>query len=222
MSRPAVLTIGQACPRCDTSGSRLPFFLGFLPIDVGTWHAPHDSVRSTALGGPVRNCGDAPRAARRPAGKARRPRISGIFEGGATPAGGMHRRPNATAIANGATRQGVHHVPFDFCVLQPPPDSGLVCPDRRCRGTTSRSASGLGHDPDPACAPAQGATCLGAAAHGAGASRAGSQATAQRGERRVRQTRRAETHPPALRLGTRREGPRHPGRAGRSADERAR
>ncbi len=37
----------------------------------------------------------APRAAMRPAGKARRPRISGIFEGGATPPGGMQRRPNA-------------------------------------------------------------------------------------------------------------------------------
>jgi hypothetical protein len=44
------------------------------------------------------NGGVAPRAARRPAGKARRPRISGIFEGGATPPAGMHRGPNAGPI----------------------------------------------------------------------------------------------------------------------------
>src|SRR5689334_16521225 len=40
----------------------------------------------------------APRTARRPNGKARRPRISGIFERGATPAG-MHRRSNADGVA---------------------------------------------------------------------------------------------------------------------------
>src|SRR5260370_40383303 len=40
----------------------------------------------------------APRAARRPPGKARRVRISGIFERGATPPGGMHRRPNANEL----------------------------------------------------------------------------------------------------------------------------
>src|SRR5687767_15330206 len=44
------------------------------------------------------NGGVAPRAARRPAGKARRPRISGIFEEGATPPAGMHRGPNAGPI----------------------------------------------------------------------------------------------------------------------------
>src|SRR5687767_11643195 len=44
------------------------------------------------------NGGVAPRAARRPAGKARRPRISGIFEGRATPPAGMHRGPNAGPI----------------------------------------------------------------------------------------------------------------------------
>src|SRR5262249_54117073 len=41
----------------------------------------------------------APRTARRPHGKARRPRISGIFEGGATPPPGMHRRSNADGVA---------------------------------------------------------------------------------------------------------------------------
>src|SRR6266851_2540020 len=41
----------------------------------------------------------APRAAIRPAGKARRPRISGIFEGGATQPDGMERRSNADGVA---------------------------------------------------------------------------------------------------------------------------
>ena len=41
----------------------------------------------------------APRVAMRPAGKARRPRISGIFEGEATPPGGMQRRSNADGVA---------------------------------------------------------------------------------------------------------------------------
>src|SRR5712692_1518457 len=35
----------------------------------------------------------------RPAGKARRPRIPGVFEGGATPPGGMQRRSNADGVA---------------------------------------------------------------------------------------------------------------------------
>jgi hypothetical protein len=46
--------------------------------------------------------GDAPRAARRPDGKARRLRISGIFEGATQPAG-MHRRPNATVFLKVST-----------------------------------------------------------------------------------------------------------------------
>ena len=41
---------------------------------------------------------EAPRAARRPSGKARRPSIPGVFEGGATLPDGMHRRPNAGPI----------------------------------------------------------------------------------------------------------------------------
>ena len=110
--------------------------------------------------------------------------------------------------------QGVHHVPFGFRVLQPPPDGGLVRPAGRRRGTTSRPASRLGHDPDPACAPAHGATSVGAAASGARAARAGRQATARREERRGRQTRRAQTCPPDLQPGTR--------RGGCSASERAR
>src|SRR5712691_4648422 len=40
----------------------------------------------------------------RPAGKARRPRISGIFERGATPPGGMQRRPNAGGLPPRAAR----------------------------------------------------------------------------------------------------------------------
>jgi hypothetical protein len=41
----------------------------------------------------------APRAARRPGGKARRPRIPAVFERGATPPPGMHRRPNAAGLS---------------------------------------------------------------------------------------------------------------------------
>src|SRR5206468_5485661 len=48
--------------------------------------------------------GVAPRPARRPDGKARRLRISGIFEGGATQPAGMHRRPNAAGLSPRAVR----------------------------------------------------------------------------------------------------------------------
>jgi hypothetical protein len=40
----------------------------------------------------------------RPAGKARRPRILGIFEGGATQPGGMQRQPNAKLFRGQHTR----------------------------------------------------------------------------------------------------------------------
>ena len=40
----------------------------------------------------------------RPAGKARRPRILGIFEGGATPPDGMQRRPNAKRFPRYCTK----------------------------------------------------------------------------------------------------------------------
>src|SRR5439155_20941518 len=46
--------------------------------------------------------GVAPRPARRPDGKARRLRISGIFEGGATQPDGMQRRPNGVPSAAAA------------------------------------------------------------------------------------------------------------------------
>src|ERR1700674_462772 len=49
--------------------------------------------------------GVAPRVAMRPAGKARRPRISGIFEGGATQPGGMQRRPNAGGLPSRAAKR---------------------------------------------------------------------------------------------------------------------
>jgi hypothetical protein len=41
--------------------------------------------------------------ARRPPGKARGVKISGIFERRATPPGGMHRQPNATVIMKVST-----------------------------------------------------------------------------------------------------------------------
>ena len=74
------------------------------------------------LSSPWRKSGVAPRAARRPDGKERprgprrafpsalgwwRPRISGIFEGGATRPAGMHRRPNAAGLAPRAARLAV-------------------------------------------------------------------------------------------------------------------
>src|SRR5262245_4850429 len=46
----------------------------------------------------------APRTARRPDGKARRLRISGIFERGATQPAGMHRRSNADGVAPRAAK----------------------------------------------------------------------------------------------------------------------
>src|SRR2546427_13101718 len=46
----------------------------------------------------------ASRAAMRPAGKARRPRVSGILEGGATQPDGMQRRSNADGVASRAAR----------------------------------------------------------------------------------------------------------------------
>src|SRR5688572_10762465 len=46
----------------------------------------------------------APRPAMRPDGKARRPRIPGVFEGGATPPAGMQRRSNAAGLAPRAAR----------------------------------------------------------------------------------------------------------------------
>ena len=55
-------------------------------------------LRADSSGTHLMNGDVARRAARRPDGKARQPRISGIFEGGATQPAGMHRRPNAGPI----------------------------------------------------------------------------------------------------------------------------
>src|SRR5438093_12722469 len=43
----------------------------------------------------------------RPDGKARRARIPGVFERGATPPAGMQRRPNAAGISPRAVKRGV-------------------------------------------------------------------------------------------------------------------
>src|SRR6266850_6439853 len=66
----------------------------------------------------------------RPAGKARRPRISGIFEGGATQpdpgsptrqprwgGGGMHRRSNADGVAPWAANSCGHRIGFEAAHL---------------------------------------------------------------------------------------------------------
>ncbi len=64
-------------------------------------------VKTTGLGkqfpnGPWCKWRRAPRGARRPVGKARRARILGIFERGATPPTGMHRASNAVATCTTA------------------------------------------------------------------------------------------------------------------------
>ena len=93
-----------------------------------------------ALSTAFHNYGDASRAARRPDGKARQPRILSIFEGGATQPAGMHRRPNATVIMKRGTKRP------------------RVCPDRcRPRGLPQwgsyATADTLPDDARPAVAP---------------------------------------------------------------------
>jgi selenide,water dikinase len=68
------------------------------------------------------NGGAAPRAARRPAGKARRPRISAIFEGGATSPDGMHRGPNAGPIYE----MGSSPDPVELLAYDPQTSGGLL------------------------------------------------------------------------------------------------
>src|SRR5205814_10017377 len=68
------------------------------------------------LSGPSPNYGDAPRAPRRTARKARGGTIPGVFDRRAPPRGGMHRRPNAAVIRRRATKLrstgvGVHPEP---------------------------------------------------------------------------------------------------------------
>ena len=64
----------------------------------------HELRHFVALSGPPRKYGDAPRPSMRPAGKARRPRIPGVFEGGATQPGGMQRRTNAAVFTRRTTK----------------------------------------------------------------------------------------------------------------------
>src|SRR3990172_3812959 len=59
----------------------------------------------------------ASRAAMRPAGNARRPRISGIFEGGVTEPDGMQRRSNADGLAPRADRDSDTGIPLIAIVL---------------------------------------------------------------------------------------------------------
>jgi len=61
-------------------------------------------LRRPTPAAPGETPGVAPRPARRPDRQARRPRILGVFEGGATPPDGMQRRPNATGILRRDTR----------------------------------------------------------------------------------------------------------------------
>src|SRR6266540_2920691 len=76
-----------------------------MTFQAMTAHAIH-SARATRLmpGSSWCNSIVAPRTARHPAGKARRLRISGIFDGGATQSAGMHRRSNADGVAPRAAK----------------------------------------------------------------------------------------------------------------------
>ena len=94
-------------------------------------------LRAPGLSSPWCHSGVAPRAAMRPvdhpsaaaalgtpAGKARRLRVSGIFEGGATQPDGMQRRPTAAGVAPRAARPAA-----DFSRLAGRP------PERACVAT---------------------------------------------------------------------------------------
>src|SRR2546423_14887798 len=83
-----------------------------LPLSQDASSPPREAAtflraRERALNSPWCNSIVAPRTARRPAGKARRPRISGIFDGGATQPDGMHRRSNADGVAPRAANLAV-------------------------------------------------------------------------------------------------------------------
>src|SRR5687768_4581146 len=52
----------------------------------------------------------------RPRCKARRPRIPGVFEGGATPQRGMQRRPNAEGFLNRTTRRVIRTLAISLLV----------------------------------------------------------------------------------------------------------
>src|SRR4029079_9992714 len=67
--------------------------LHLLAVSTGNSRSETGSSRTH-----LKNGGAAPRAARRPSGKARRPSIPGVCEEGATPPDGMHRRQNADHI----------------------------------------------------------------------------------------------------------------------------
>src|SRR5204863_5770233 len=75
--------------------------------------------------------GVAPRRARRPAGKARRLRIPGVFEGGATQPPGMHRPSNAARLSPRAVRWTVRPAivshssqTLETCLIRVPLSSG--------------------------------------------------------------------------------------------------
>ncbi len=72
----------------------------------------------------VRACqeiSDAFGASRRPPGKARRPRIPGVFEGGATTPGGMDRRPKCVTYFLTGPKSGRASVSFDRLNAGGPP-----------------------------------------------------------------------------------------------------
>src|SRR5206468_6781523 len=81
----------------------------------------------------------APRRARRPAGKARRPRIPGVFEGGATQPAGMRRPANAAGRLPRAARTTV----MKIALLQINPTVGDLAGNARLIADAVRQ---VGHD----------------------------------------------------------------------------
>src|SRR5204863_1515387 len=72
-----------------------------LPDDTRSTAPANRIVRMTVYlmgSSPGQNASVAPSRARRPDGKARRRRMSGTFDGGATQSAGMHRPANAAGI----------------------------------------------------------------------------------------------------------------------------
>ncbi|MPZ16863.1 MAG: GatB/YqeY domain-containing protein [Luteitalea sp.] len=88
----------------------------------------------------------------RPASKARRPRILGIFEGGATPLAGMQRRPNAKLCrrhhTNEDTMDMINQVNADLTAALRARDQRTADALRLLKTALTNKRVELKHDPD--------------------------------------------------------------------------